>query len=114
MNQDLEDRNAAVLLQCTIVRWLSLLNCLESVNKSLTFLHEIFEEKNLNKKRINKISVSMLEKLIGFLKSWEHVMKRIQSSHIPSIHTVTPSICIINSSLEIKSNDLKQDKGKQV
>ncbi len=112
LNQELEDRNALVLLQCTIVRWLSLLNCLQSVYKSLAVLDEIFEDKNLNKKRINKINLNVLEKLIDFLKSFEHVMKRIQSSQTPSIHTVTPSICFINSSLEIKSNDSKQDKGE--
>ncbi|CAF4528218.1 unnamed protein product [Rotaria socialis] len=111
LNQDLEDRNALVLLQCTIVRWLSLLNCLESVNKSLITLGEIFEEKNLNKGKLDKINVCLLNKLIDFLKPWEYVMKRVQSSKIPSIHIVTPSICIINSSLETKSDDSKQDKG---
>ncbi|CAF4987522.1 unnamed protein product [Rotaria magnacalcarata] len=111
LNQDLEDRNALVFLQCTIVRWLSLLNCLESVNKSLITLGEIFEEKNLNKAKLDKINVCLLNKLIDFLKPWEYVMKRVQSSKIPSIHIVTPSICIINSSLETKSDDSKQDKG---
>ncbi|CAM4750578.1 unnamed protein product [Rotaria magnacalcarata] len=111
LNQDLEDRNALVLFQCTIVRWLSLLNCLESVNKSLITLGEIFEEKNLNKAKLDKINVCLLNKLIDFLKPWEYVMKRVQSSKIPSIHIVTPSICIINSSLETKSDDSKQDKG---
>jgi hypothetical protein len=112
LNQELEDRKALVLLQCTIVRWLSLLNCLQSVYKSLPVLEEIFDEKNLNKKRINQINLIQLEKLIDFLKPWESVMTRVQSSKIPSIHTVTPSICFINSSLENKSNDTKQDKGK--
>jgi hypothetical protein len=32
---------------------------------------------------------------INHLKSWEYVMKRVQSSQIPSIHTVTSSISII-------------------
>lgn len=110
MNQELEERNAAVLIQSTLVRWLSLYNCLHSVKKSLNTLTEIFDEKQLDKKRINIISVSLLEKLIDFLKPWTFVMKRIQSSQTPSIHTVTPSMFIISSSLENKSNDLKQDK----
>jgi hypothetical protein len=73
-------------------------------------LTEIFDEKKLDKKRINVISVNLLEKLIDFLKPWTFVMKRVQSSQVPSIHTVTPSIFVINSSLENKSNDPKQDK----
>jgi hypothetical protein len=92
------------------VHWLSLYNCLLSVRKSLSSLTEIFDEKQLDKKRINIISVSLLEKLIDFLKPWTFVMKRVQSSLIPSIHTVTPSIFIINSSLENKSDDPKPDK----
>ncbi|CAF4399980.1 unnamed protein product, partial [Rotaria sordida] len=43
----------------------------------------------------------MLDKIIDFLKPWTHVMKRIQSLQISSIHTVTPSLCVINSSLDI-------------
>ncbi|CAF1149948.1 unnamed protein product [Rotaria sordida] len=33
----------------------------------------------------------MLDKIIDFLKPWTHVMKRIQSLQVPSIHTVTPT-----------------------
>jgi hypothetical protein len=113
LNQELEDRDAAILVQSTIVRWLSLYNCLKSVRKSLTPLAEIFDEKQLDKKRINIISLSLLDKLIDFLKPWTYVMKRVQSSYTPSIHTVTPSICVINSSLETKSTDSKQEKGKR-
>jgi len=80
------------------------------VRKSLNHLTEIFDEKQLDKKRINIISVGLLEKLIDFLKPWTFVMKRVQSSQSPSIHTVTPSISIINDSSENKSNDPKQDK----
>ncbi|CAF5007126.1 unnamed protein product, partial [Rotaria sp. Silwood1] len=74
-------------------------------------LEEIFEEKKLNKTKLNRISGHLWNKLIDFLKPWEYVMKRIQSSKTPSIHIVTPSICIINSSLETKSDDSKHDKG---
>ena len=67
----------------------------------------------MDKKRINIISLSLLDKLIEFLRPLTFVMKRIQASMIPSIHTVTPSICVINSSLEVKQGDAKQDKGKE-
>jgi hypothetical protein len=65
----------------------------------------------LDKKRINIINLSVLDKIIDFLKPWTYVMKRVQSAYVPSIHTVTPSISIINSSLEIKGADAKQEKG---
>jgi hypothetical protein len=110
LNQELEERNAVVVIQSTVVRWLSLYNCLQSVRKALNPLTEIFDEKRMDKKRINIISVGLSEKIVEFLKPWTFVMKRVQSSLTPSIHTVTPSIFVINSSLENKSTDPKQDK----
>ncbi|CAF1400128.1 unnamed protein product [Rotaria sordida] len=59
--------------------------------KSLNPLLEIFNEKSLNKERINIIRSSMLDKIIDFLKPWTHVMKRIQSLQVSSTHTVTPT-----------------------
>ncbi|CAF4049340.1 unnamed protein product [Rotaria sordida] len=44
------------------------------------------------------IQSSMLDKIIDFLKPWTHVMKRIQSFQVSSIHTVSPSIFHIKSS----------------
>ncbi|CAF4063000.1 unnamed protein product [Rotaria sordida] len=58
--------------------------------KSLNPFLEILNEKNLNKERINIIISSILDKIIDFLKPWTHIMKRIQSLQVPSIHTVTP------------------------
>lgn len=108
----MEDKGASILIQSTIVRWLSLYNCLKSVRRSLTSLTEIFDEKHSDKKRINLITSSILDKLVEFLKPWTYVLKRVQSSYTPSIHTVTPSISMINSSLETKTTDSKQEKGK--
>ena len=71
---------------------------------------EIFEEKKLNRTRIDKISVCILAKLSDFLKPWEYVMSRIQSSKVPSIYTVTPCMCIISSPFEAKPDDQKQGK----
>jgi len=53
------------------------------------------------------ISSFMFDKIIDFLRPWTHVMKRTQSSRVSSIHTVAPNIFVINSSLEIRSNDYK-------
>ena len=52
----------------------------------------------------------MLDKIIDFLKPWTHVMKRIQSLQVPSIHTVTPSIFVINSSLGISQVIINKKK----
>ncbi|CAF0881961.1 unnamed protein product [Rotaria sordida] len=64
---------------------------LVAIIQSLNPLLEIFNEKSLNKERIDIIRSSMLDKMIDFLKPWIHVMKRIQSLQVSSIHTVTPN-----------------------
>ena len=111
LNQELQGKYAGVLIQSTTVRWLSLYSCLESVRRSVSSLSEIFDGKKMDKTRINVINVSLLDKLVNFLKPWGDVMKRTQSSLTPSIHTVTPSMYMINSSLEVKTNDAKNEKG---
>ncbi|CAF4130107.1 unnamed protein product [Rotaria sordida] len=50
------------------------------------------------------ISSFMFDKIIDFLRPWTHVMKHTQSSRVSSIHTVAPSILVINSSLEIRAD----------
>ncbi|CAF4268642.1 unnamed protein product, partial [Rotaria sordida] len=81
---------------------------------SLNPLLEIFNEKSLNKERINIIRSSMLDKIIDFLKPWTHVMKRIQSFQVSSIHMVTPSIFVLNSSLGISQHVKSSSNEKSV
>ncbi|CAF0962347.1 unnamed protein product [Rotaria sordida] len=58
-------------------------------------------------KKCRKIRRQMTTK-----RPWTYVMKHIQSSQVPSIHTVTSNIFVINSSLETKPNDYKEEKGR--
>ncbi|CAF1411802.1 unnamed protein product [Rotaria sordida] len=107
INQALEDKKSPRLIQSTIIRWLSMFDCLEVVLRSFLPLNEIFEEKELNKKRLEKINVVLLERIIEFLKPWKHVSTRLQSTNIPSIHVVIPSIESLKTRLESISNDTK-------
>ncbi|CAF1285849.1 unnamed protein product [Rotaria sordida] len=114
INQALEDKKSPRLIQSTIIRWLSMFDCLEAVLKSFLPLNEISEEKELNKKRLEKINVVLLERIIEFLKPWKHVSTRLQSTNIPSIHIVIPGIESLKTSLEFIFHDTKfeHDKGK--
>jgi hypothetical protein len=89
-------------------------NCLEALLASYWPLHEIFLERKLNKKRLEKINVVLLERIIEFLKPWKDVSTRLQSTHIPSIHVVVPCIETLKTSLEWMSNDTKlmHEKGR--
>ncbi|CAF4122372.1 unnamed protein product, partial [Rotaria sordida] len=107
INQALEDKKSPRLIQSTIIRWLSMFDCLEAVLRSFLPLNEIFEEKELNKKRLEKINVVLLERIIEFLKPWKHVSTRLQSTNIPSIHVVIPGIESLKTRLESISNDAK-------
>ncbi|CAF4844271.1 unnamed protein product, partial [Rotaria sp. Silwood2] len=73
INQALEDKKSPRLIQSTIVRWLSMSDCLEAAIRSFLPLNEIFEEKQLDKKRLEKINIVLLERIIEFLKPWKHV-----------------------------------------
>lgn len=114
LNQALEEKNCSRLVQCTVVRWLSMYNCLESVVEGYVPLNQIFDERRLDKKRLEKINVVLLERLIQFLKPWKHVSTRLQSAKIPSIHVVVPAIESLKTSLRWMSNDTKliYERGK--
>lgn len=114
LNQALEDKNCSRLVQCTIVRWLSMCNCLESVLEGYVPLNQIFDERNLDKKRLEKINVHLLERLIQFLKPWKHVSTRLQSAKIPSIHVVISAVESLKTSLRWMSDDtkLKYERGE--
>jgi hypothetical protein len=107
LNQALEDKKSVRLVQSTVVRWLSMCSCLEALLKSYWPLSEIFDERQLDKKRLEKINVVLLEKIIEFLKPWKHVSTRLQTTKIPSIHVVIPAVEGLKSSLEWMSNDTK-------
>lgn len=102
------------MIQCTIVRWLSLANCLEALLESYTALNDIFVERKLDKTRLEKINVFLLERIIEFLKPWKHVSTRLQATNIPSIHVVIPEIETLKTSLEWMSCDTKliHEKGR--
>jgi hypothetical protein len=70
-------------------------------------LHQIFDERQLDKKRLEIINAFLLERLVQFLKPWKHVSTRLQSSKIPSIHVVIPAIESLKTSLQWMSNDTK-------
>ncbi|CAF3806925.1 unnamed protein product [Rotaria sordida] len=114
INQALEDKKSPRLIQSTIIRWLSMFDCLEAVLKSFLPLNEIFEEKELNKKRLEKINVVLLERIIEFLKPWKHVSTRLQSTNIPSIHIVIPGIESLKTSLEFIFHDTKFEHDKDM
>lgn len=101
-------------MQSTVVRWLSMSNCLEALLRSYLPLNEIFDERQLDKKRLENINIFLLEKIIEFLKPWKHISTRLQTTNIPSIHVVIPGIESVKASLEWMSNDTKlsNERGK--
>jgi hypothetical protein len=89
-------------------------NCLEGVLEGYIPLNQIFVERELDKKRLEKINVVLLERIIQFLTPWKHVSTRLQSAKIPSIHVVIPAIETLKESLKWMSSDTKltTERGK--
>ncbi|CAF1564148.1 unnamed protein product [Rotaria magnacalcarata] len=114
LNQALEDKKSPRLVQSTVVRWLSMSNCLEALLRSYLPLNEIFDERQLDKKRLENINIFLLEKIIEFLKPWKHISKRLQTTNIPSIHVVIPGIESVKASLEWMSNDTKLSNEREI
>ncbi|CAF3021396.1 unnamed protein product [Rotaria socialis] len=84
---------------------LSMSNGLEVLLRSFRPLHEIFDERQLDKRCLQKLRFFTRKKIIEFLKSWKHISARLQATNIPSIHVVIPGIESLKASLEWISNE---------
>jgi hypothetical protein len=95
------------LHQASVVRWLSLSDLLESVQKAYTSLVLLLNSSKQGT-RIQSINPELVGKLVHFLNPWKIVLSELQCSNAPSLHTVLPCINYLRTELETGE---KKEKG---
>ena len=96
--------------QCSIVRWLSMCDLLNSIRKPYEPLTRLLTEaKQLH--RLEKINMNIVEQLIEFFKPWRNVMKEVQIGNMPSLHVVFPCINYLQD--ELRKAERSDKIGKQ-
>ncbi|CAF2132255.1 unnamed protein product [Rotaria magnacalcarata] len=87
INKDIQSAGGIALQQSTVVRWLSMIDLLESILRSYKQTKRIL----LNRKQQSKIIVideRIVEELIQLLKPFKYALKLIQSGSGPSLYMV--------------------------
>ncbi|CAF1207983.1 unnamed protein product [Adineta ricciae] len=105
LNQKLKDLGGHALKQSTDVRWLSLIELLESVEKSSSVIGKILP----GKKRFN-INIDIVRSLIRLLRPFKFVIQIIQKSTEPSFHHVLISTLTLRAALESMSSLIAYEK----
>ncbi|CAF1565237.1 unnamed protein product, partial [Didymodactylos carnosus] len=101
LNKDIQDYGGVCLKQSTTVRWLSLINLLESIAKSYEQTKKVLAgKKQQNKFHIDKQNV---QELIQLLKPFKRVITLIQKGCEPSLYMVL--ICVLKLRKTLRTSE---------
>lgn len=94
-----------------MVRWLSLINLLESIVRSYKATKRVLFNRKQNSK-LNGIDVETLIELIRLLKPFKHILKIVQTTNTPSLYMVLictlmlrKTLCSFNELLEFHQSE---------
>ncbi len=90
------------LQQSTVVRWLSLINLLESIVRSFKVTKTILSNRGQTA-RLNTIYEDILKQLVCLLKPFKHMLHMIQTGDEPSLYMVL--ICSLTLKTALASFD---------
>ena len=93
-------------MQATVVRWLSLIELLESVKRSYKQIKKVLMKKN----KIFVLDKSIISQLIRLLQPFRHVMVVVQKGKAPSLHLVTIAILTFRRALHKHTSVIKYSK----
>ncbi|CAF1155607.1 unnamed protein product [Adineta steineri] len=98
LNKTIQENGGVALQQSTVVRWLSLINLLESLVTSYEQTKRILNNRRQQAK-LNKIDEYTLKQLICLLKPFKHVLQLVQKGDSPSLYMVLPMTLTLKKAL---------------
>ncbi|CAF3331770.1 unnamed protein product [Rotaria sp. Silwood2] len=111
LNKDIQANGGVALQQSTVVRWLSLIDLLESLVKSYKQTKRILFSRRQQEK-INKIDEYVLKQLICLLKPFKHVLQLVQQGDYPSLYMVLPCTLTLRKALSSFDELMKHQMSK--
>ncbi|CAF1209747.1 unnamed protein product [Adineta ricciae] len=109
INQKIKEAGGYALKQSTNVRWLSLIELLESIEKSSNIIGRVL----LGKKKFN-INMDIVRSLVRLLRPFKFIIQIIQKGCEPSFHCVLISLLTLRASLESMSSLIAYEKSHNV
>ena len=93
-------------MQATVVRWLSLIELLESVKRSYKQIKKVL----MNKKKTFALDKLIISRLIRLLQLFIHVMVVVQQEKAASLHLVTTAILTLRQALHTHTSLIEYSK----
>ncbi|CAF4549315.1 unnamed protein product, partial [Rotaria sp. Silwood2] len=106
LNKNIQSEGGISLCQSTKVRWLSIMQLLESIDRSFKETKKILQEK----KKSCLIDRWIIKRLIHLLRPFKHIMKMIQKGNEPSLYLVLICVMTLRKALSSFENLIKFNK----
>ncbi|CAF4106232.1 unnamed protein product, partial [Rotaria sordida] len=110
LNKEIEGAGGIAVQQAIVIRWISLINLLESINASFIQIKVVLVPRKQHQ-RLSGINQYLVKQTIRLLKPFQAIIKMIQSGSSPTLYLVLP--CTLSLQKALKSFDnLLQHVGK--
>ena len=111
MNKDIQANGGVAVKQSTVVRWLSLIDLIESLVKSYKQIKRILINRRQQAK-LNKIDEYVLKQLIYLLKPFKKVLHLVQKGDGPPLYMVLLCTLSLRNALSSFDELLKYQQSK--
>lgn len=89
MNKQIQEAGGVAVQQEIVIRWVSLINLLESINASFIQIRTVLTfRKQLQ--RLSSINQYLVKQIIYLLKPFQFIIKMIQSGSNPTLYLILP------------------------
>ncbi|CAF3384045.1 unnamed protein product [Rotaria sp. Silwood2] len=106
LNKEIQEAGGVALHQAIAIRWLSLINLLESIDTSFTQLKIILHSRK-QQQRLCVINQHLVQQMIRLLKPFQSIIKMIQSGSNPTLYLVLPFTLSLRKTLKSFDNFLQ-------
>ncbi len=102
MNKEIQRAGGVAVQQAIAIRWVSLINLLESINGSFIQIKAVLLSRKQHQ-RLSSINQDLVNQTIRLLKPFQSIIKMIQSGSNPTLYLVLP--CTLSLRKALRSFD---------
>ncbi|CAF4147067.1 unnamed protein product, partial [Rotaria sordida] len=110
LNKIIQDQGGVAVLQATTVRWLSMVQLLESINRSYKQIKKILADR----KKIIVLDKLIILQLIFLLRPFKHIILIIQKGKEPTLHLVTIAILTLRDTFNTHKALIEYSQNYQI
>jgi hypothetical protein len=106
LNQQIQEAGGVAVQQAIVVRWVSLINLLESISTSFSQIKSVLVFRK-QQQRLSGINQYLVKQMIRLLKPFQKIIKMVQSGSHPTLYLVLPCTLTLQKTLTSFDNLLQ-------